>query len=256
VQRADETPAQAFAAGEGNPGSSVKGTEPTENLEPAGKRVAERSVHTPEKEVGPALKKIRDAKEPETDFAAAPIPRRRPKRADLLPELETLGQRLSVQEPPGTSWPVARAERSNVKATREGAKNSADKSKSDERTISSLSFENRGGQLGTASGNRTGEVRELNYQDRVLLWLKQHGAYPYEAAMYRLQDTVMLKFAINRDGKILYYQLTKKSKWHLLNRAVERMMDRSSPVPPIPPEISKNEITFTVPVEFDPKLRE
>jgi hypothetical protein len=33
------------------------------------------------------------------------------------------------------------------------------------------------------------------------------------------------------------------------------MMDRSSPVPPMPPEITKNEMTFTVPVEFDPNLK-
>jgi outer membrane biosynthesis protein TonB len=46
--------------------------------------------------------------------------------------------------------------------------------------------------------------------------------------------------------------LIKKSEWHLLNTAVERMMDRSSPVPPIPPEIAKNEMTFLVPVHFNP----
>jgi protein TonB len=79
--------------------------------------------------------------------------------------------------------------------------------------------------------------------------------YPYEAAMYRLDDTVTLKFAINRQGEILYYKLTKRSQWHLLNQAVERMMDFSSPVPPIPPEITKNEMTFTIPVHFDPYLR-
>ena len=73
--------------------------------------------------------------------------------------------------------------------------------------------------------------------------------------MYRLKDTVTLKFAINRKGKILYYYLIKKSQWHLLNLAVERMMDRSSPVPPIPPEITKNEMTFTIPVRFNPYLR-
>ena len=68
--------------------------------------------------------------------------------------------------------------------------------------------------------------------------------------MYDLEDVVTLKFAISRSGEILYYELIKKSEYDLLNRAVERMMNRSSPVPPIPPEISKNEITYTVPVHF------
>ena len=73
--------------------------------------------------------------------------------------------------------------------------------------------------------------------------------------MYRLEDIVTVKFAINRQGKILYYKLTKKSKWHLLNKAVKRMMDRSSPVPSIPPDIARDEITFTVPVHFNPKFK-
>ena len=111
---------------------------------------------------------------------------------------------------------------------------------------------NQGGGVGTASGNRTGEVRELNYEDRVMLWLKRHGSYPYEAAMWQLEGTVTLKFAINRQGEILYYDLVKESRWHLLNRAVRKMMDRSSPVPPIPPEINKEEITFVIPVHFTP----
>ena len=88
-----------------------------------------------------------------------------------------------------------------------------------------------------------------------MLWLKQHGAYPYEAAMWQLEGTVMLKFAINRQGDILYYNLVKQSRWHLLNLAVRQMMDRSSPVPPIPSDIAKDEMTFIIPVHFDPHLR-
>ncbi len=169
--------------------------------------------------------------------------------------METLGRRLSVQGPTETTRPVAQAKPSRPITGRQGTKTGAGKSKGDEKSTSGLAFFNRGSRVGTASGNRTGEVRALNYEDRVLLWLKRHGAYPYEAAMYRLDDTVTLKFAINRQGEILYYKLTKKSQWYLLNRAVERMMDRSSPVPPIPPEITKNEMTFTIPVHFDPYLR-
>ena len=138
-------------------------------------------------------------------------------------------------------------------SVRQNARSGAGKSKGNEKTTNDLAFVNRS--VGTASGNRTGEVRELNYEDRVLLWIKRHGAYPYEAAMYRLEDTVTLRFAINRQGKILYYKLVKRSKWYLLNRAIKRMMDRSSPVPPIPMEIARNEMTFTVPVRFHMLVR-
>lgn len=68
--------------------------------------------------------------------------------------------------------------------------------------------------------------------------------------MYRLEDIVTVKFSINRQGKILCYELVRKSKWYLLNSAVTKMIKRSSPVPPIPPEITKDKLTFTIPIHF------
>ncbi len=255
AQTAQETLAQAFAAGQDEPGSGAKETEPTEPPEPTAKAAPEQTVTTPAKEAGPAPKKIKEAKISETKTAAAPIPRRKPKPPNLMPEMESLGRRLSVQGPPEaapTKAPSKAPSKPSPAATAapEAAKTSTDKAKDDKKTVTDLSFINRGGQAGTASGNRTGDIRELNYEDQVMLWLKRHGAYPREAAMYRLEDTVTMKFSINRQGKILYYELIKTSKWYLLNQAVRRMMDRSSPVPPIPPEIAKDKLTFTVPVHF------
>ena len=178
-----------------------------------------------------------------------------PKPPALMPELETLGRRLSVQGPPKMTQPATQAQSSQTEAERQGAKNSIGKANEKVQTASGIAFVNQGSRVGTASGNRTGEVRELNYQDQVLLWLRRHGAYPREAAMFNLVGTVTVKFAINRQGKILYHYLVKKSEWHLLNRAVKRMMERSSPVPPIPLEIASNELTFTIPVEFDPQFQ-
>jgi len=253
AQTTRESLAQGFVVGEGTPGSSAEEMEPDETPKPTGKRVSEQTLSTPAKEVGPAPTNIKEAKKPETKIAAVPVPKRKPKRTIVLPEMETLGRRLSVQGPAETTRPAAQAKPSPANAVRQSARSGAGKSKENQNTTNDLAFVNRS--VGTASGNRTGEVRELNYEDRVLLWIKRHGAYPREAAMYRLEDTMMLRFAINRQGEILYYELVKKSKWYLLNRAVKRMMDRSSPVPPIPMEIARNEMTFTVPVRFHMLVR-
>lgn len=107
-------------------------------------------------------------------------------------------------------------------------------------------------QRGTASGNETGAVRRPTYGDRVMLWLQAHGEYPLQAARYGLKDTVTVEFSINRHGDILYYRLVRESRWYLLNTAVREMMARSSPVPPFPPGIADDELTFTVPVTFSP----
>ncbi|MEE8334510.1 MAG: TonB family protein [Alphaproteobacteria bacterium] len=251
-----EALAQGFVAGDGKPGSGAEKSEspkPPEAPKPVGKPVPQRIAIPPADEVGPAPRKIKEAKKTETEIVAAPVPRRRPKRPSLLPEMETLGRRLSVQGPTKTAQSKAQAKSPRPKSTRQGAKTGAGKPKGENQTTSGFAFVSGGGRVGTASGNRTGEIRELNYEDQVLLWIKRHGGYPYEAAMFRLEDTVTLKFAITRQGDILYYHLIKKSEYHLLNKAIEWMMDRSSPVPPIPPEIAKNELIFTVPVHFDPR---
>lgn len=113
-----------------------------------------------------------------------------------------------------------------------------------------MSFASQASGMGNASGNELGAVSRLNYEDRVLLWLKRHGTYPREGLRFKMEGIVLLRFAIRRDGTILYYDLIKESSWDTLNGAVRRMMDRSSPVPRIPRDIAKDEIVFTIPVRF------
>ena len=252
-RRTRQSLAQGYVAGGNLPGSDATETESAETPEPANKRVPDPIPTTPTKEAGPALEETKEEKTSKSKIAAVPAPKRKPRPPTPMPELETFGRRLSVQGPPETRRAPSQAKPTRPDPARDGAKAAADKSTKSEKASQGLAFANR--QVGTASGNRSGEVRELNYEDRVLLWIKRHGAYPYEAAMYRLEDTVTLRFAINRQGKILYHTLIKRSKWDLLNQAVKRMMNRSSPVPPIPPEIGKNEMTFTVPVRFELRSR-
>lgn len=203
---------------------------------------AEESAIPPAEKTGPAPLKLPDATSSESKIVTAPVPKRKPKRRHLLPEIESPARRLPVQGPPQSSPEKTR-------------KSAIDTTPSGQKATKSLAFVDRKGRVGTASSNTTGEIRELNYEDQVLLWLKRHGSYPYDAAVFRLEDTVTLEFAINRKGEILYHYLVKKSKYPLLNNAIDRMMKRASPVPPIPPEIAKNEIVFTIPVHFDPDLR-
>ncbi len=247
VQKPTESPAQGLVAGPDKAESGAEKTEASKAPEPAGKRAPEKTVRKPAKEV----------EKPKTKIATAAKTKRPPKQADLFPELETIGRRFSVQGPPQTARRAAgQPKPPPANKPRQGAKTGGGAPKGEEKTASALSFAMGGGRVGTASGNRTGEVRELNYVDHVLLWLKRYGSYPRGAVMYRLEDTVTLKFAINRQGKILYYNLIKKSEWHLLNMAVRQMMERASRVPPIPREIAKNEMTFTIPVKFELRRRQ
>jgi protein TonB len=109
--------------------------------------------------------------------------------------------------------------------------------------------------LGTAGGRSDGVApTELSYRDRVLLWLKRHIYYPTEAYQFRQEGTVLLRFAINRRGQILYYTIDKSSGYYLLDQAVRIMMAQSSPVPPFPAGQSGEEMRFLVPVIFSRQL--
>ena len=63
------------------------------------------------------------------------------------------------------------------------------------------------GRIGNASGNEQGTAPELNYEDRVLLWLKRNGAYPREAYRFRQEGVVMLRFIVERSGEIRQLEL-------------------------------------------------
>jgi protein TonB len=108
--------------------------------------------------------------------------------------------------------------------------------------------------LGTASGRVDGQIPNLTYRDRVLLWLKRHIYYPSEAYEFQQEGVVLVRFAINRRGQILYYNIDKSSGYYLLDQAVRIMMAQSSPVPPIPPSEHDDEMRFLVPVIFSKKL--
>ncbi len=153
-----------------------------------------------------------------------PKPTLRPKLQPAGPEIEPLERRLPAQGPAPTP------------------ENSAD--------VSAVTFDNQPSRIGTASGNVSGVTPSLTYEQRVLLWLKRHGRYPREAFRFRQEGTVLLKFSINRRGQILNYRIAKSSGYYILDEAVRNMMFRSSPVPPMPPEVAQAKLDFTIPVIF------
>lgn len=249
----NEALAQGFVAADADEPGADADTAAAEDIpEPATAPAPEPIDAPPADESGPAPEAMADAAEPEAIIAANAIPRRKPRRPNPMPEMEALSQRLSVQAPE-TARPTAPVVRDETEGppTRDGRR-PGDGAADGNPARDELAFVFRGGRLGTASGNETGNIRELNYGDMVMLWLKRNGEYPMQAARYRLEDTVTIRFAINRQGRILYYKILKPSRWIILNNAVRDMMDRASPVPPIPLDIAQDEITFTVPVHFNP----
>lgn len=172
VRAPRQTLVQAFVTKEGAPGTGAKDPAPSEKPEPAVKPVVEPTVSPPAAKAGPLAKETKDANFSETQYSATPVARRKPKPPLTMPEMETLGRRLSVQGPPETPAQTTPAPESaaNTESTAvtETSESKPSPSKADKKAIPNLSFASSA-QFGTTSGTSAGDVRELNYENQVML---------------------------------------------------------------------------------------
>jgi protein TonB len=74
--------------------------------------------------------------------------------------------------------------------------------------------------------------------------------YPRAALLRRDQGTVVLRFAIDRDGNVLSADIVRSSGAALLDEEAMLLARRVSPLPPPPPEVPGGRIELTVPIHF------
>jgi len=99
----------------------------------------------------------------------------------------------------------------------------------------------------TSGGNPGAEA---NYYAVLSAWLEQHKEYPWRAQRRHSEGVAYLQFVVGQDGKVLRYQIKRSSGHALLDEAVERMIQKADPLPPIPPDLGKDHLEIVVPVEF------
>lgn len=80
--------------------------------------------------------------------------------------------------------------------------------------------------------------------------LERNKVYPRNAQQRRQQGSAMLRIAINRGGRVLSYRIEQSSGYELLDREVAAMVQRASPLPPIPAGLDIDRLEVVVPVEF------
>lgn len=99
-----------------------------------------------------------------------------------------------------------------------------------------------------SSGGNPGA--EANYYAVLSAWLEQHKEYPWRAQRRHSEGVAYLKFVVGQDGKVLRYSIQRSSGHRMLDEAVERMIEKADPLPPIPPDLGKDSLEVVVPVEF------
>ncbi|MEO0443750.1 MAG: energy transducer TonB [Pseudomonadota bacterium] len=93
----------------------------------------------------------------------------------------------------------------------------------------------------------------LAYEATLLTWLERFKRYPSMAKRRGQKGTVMLDFTIDKAGNVIAYTISEPSPYKSLNKAVEKMLKRASPLPTIPQELQhgKTSFNYVVPVNFE-----
>ena len=97
-------------------------------------------------------------------------------------------------------------------------------------------------------GGAPGAVTD--YYTRLQAWLGKHKRYPRLARLRNEQGIVLLRFVVKNDGKVSNVTIEKSSGYSRLDEEAGKMLQRSQPLPKIPPEIRKKQLEFLVPIQF------
>jgi protein TonB len=78
--------------------------------------------------------------------------------------------------------------------------------------------------------------------------------YPAASKKRKEEGEVVVAFVIARDGTILSREIRESSGYPRLDGAVLAMLDRASPVPPLPDEFPGEQARVVLPFQFELSL--
>ena len=97
-------------------------------------------------------------------------------------------------------------------------------------------------------GGKSGD--SSSYFSELIAWLNRYKDYPAAVKKRKQQGVVVVAFTINRAGEVLGADVQQSSGYPLLDRAALDMLDRASPLPPMPESLPRERLNLAVPVEY------
>lgn len=94
------------------------------------------------------------------------------------------------------------------------------------------------------------QVGSDDYKAQVRAWLEQHKTYPRRAKIARMQGEAVVNFTIAADGRVLSTHLTASTGYEILDSATMQAVRASSPFPPFPQDLPKNNMNISVPFAY------
>lgn len=89
-----------------------------------------------------------------------------------------------------------------------------------------------------------------DYVGCILARLERAKRYPAAAKAARLEGTVLLRFAIDRRGRLLDWRIEAPSGVPALDEEVAALVRRAAPFPPFPDDMDRERMELTVPIDF------
>jgi protein TonB len=88
-----------------------------------------------------------------------------------------------------------------------------------------------------------------DYRSMLSGWLESHKRYPEEARQRGEEGRAVLRFRVDRSGRVLDYSVVSSTGFADLDQAVEAMM-RGATLPPFPPSMREPEIEVSVTIRY------
>lgn len=95
-----------------------------------------------------------------------------------------------------------------------------------------------------------GDKARSRYEGKVQARLRRAQRYPREARPRKLEGTATVGFTVVRSGAVTGIRLLRSSGHDILDTAALDVVRRAAPMPPIPDDVGRPEIRFTVPIRF------
>jgi TonB family protein len=80
--------------------------------------------------------------------------------------------------------------------------------------------------------------------------LNRYKRYPASARMRRQEGVVSLRFSMDREGRVLSYEIAKTSGSDALDNEARELIKRAQPLPAIPVAFRRDTLDLVVPIEF------
>ena len=106
------------------------------------------------------------------------------------------------------------------------------------------------GNVGGGPGDAEAQQAQGDWYALVSAHLNHNKRYPREAKKAEQQGTPVVRFSVDRRGRVSDVSIRTSSGHELLDSATLELMQRVSPLPAMPRSMARESVTITLPIEY------